>query len=234
MDPFAKPPTISDDYRMAEIYRQSSDVFYEKGFEATTMAEIAESVDLTQGGLYYYIKGKKALLFAIMSYALDLLETEVLNPSQRLEDPKACLTRLIGGYVRLACEEPSVIAMLALSEDYLETAHTSKIRSRKRLLTGFLRDVIASLVCDRDAHGTPEAAAQQAIEMIQSVRSWNEGGRLSYSEVTEEIIDRTVGDFFSEGADGRPGELILGPQPVEGLTKYAPAAKIRSARRTFS
>ena len=112
MDPFAKPPTISDDYRMADIYRQSAEVFYEKGFEAATMAEIAESVDLTQGGLYYYIKGKKVLLFAIMSYALDLLQAEVLNPARRLEDPEASVTMLIGGYVRLVSEEPSIMTML--------------------------------------------------------------------------------------------------------------------------
>jgi AcrR family transcriptional regulator len=202
MDPFAKPPTISDDYRMAEIYRQSAEVFSVRGFEAASMAEIAESVDLTQGGLYYYIKGKRALLFAIMSYALDLLETEVFHPARRQEDPQTCLDVLVEGYVRLVNEEPSVMTMLAESEDHLESVHASKIRSRKRLCSDFLCDVIASLgrKVGRTRPATdPKAATTRALELIHSVRRWNEGGLMGYGDMAEHII----------------GEVLGGPAPEE-------------------
>lgn len=193
MDPFAKPPTISDDYRMAEIYRQSSEVFYEKGFEVTTMAEIAESVDLTQGGLYYYIKGKKALLFAIMSYAMDLLDNEVLNPARRLEDPEECLRVLVGGYLRLACEEPTVIAMLTEQSAGLEKAHAAKILSRKRIFADFLRDVIGSLVDEREDLGLDHSdAAARILKEIYSSRALTADGRLTYDEATRQIIDHTL------------------------------------------
>jgi len=197
MDPFAKPPTISDDYRMADIYRQSAEVFFEKGYESTTMAEIAESVDLTQGGLYYYIKGKKALLFAIMSYALDLLETEVLQPARRKEAPEACLRALIGGYLRLVCEEPSVMTLLAEKEEHLERLHAAKIKSRRRLFADFLRDVIASWRYEDGRGGAgvdPEQAVRHVIASIHDARTWNEGGRLGYDEmvtrVTQELLAR--------------------------------------------
>ncbi len=192
MDPFAKPPTISDDYRPADIYRQSAEVFHEKGFEETSMAEIAESVDLTQGGLYYYIKGKNALLFAIMNFAMDLLETEVLQPARRLEDPEECLARLVGGYIRLVCEEPAVMALLASSQDRLEKAPASKIRARLRLYTDFLRDVIASIVYEKQQDVDPGQAAATAIEMIQTVRSWNEGGRLDHDAVVAHIVEEAI------------------------------------------
>lgn len=194
MNPFAKPPTISDDYRMAEIYRQSSEVFYEKGFEVTTMAEIAESVDLTQGGLYYYIKGKKALLFAIMSYAMDLLEHEALNPARRLEDPAECLRVLVAGYLRLAREEPTVIAMLAEQEAGLEKAHASKIRSRKQVLTDFLRDVIGSLVDERGGLMGPDSAdaAARILKEVHSAPSLDVDGRLTCDEAARQIIEHTL------------------------------------------
>ena len=201
MDPFAKPPTISDDYRMADIYRQSAEVFSVRGFEDASMAEIAESVDLTQGGLYYYIKGKKALLYAIMSYALDLLETEVFHPARRLEDPGTCLDMLIEGYVRLVSEEPCVMTMLAESEDHLESIHATRIRLRKRLLSDFLCDVIASLAGrrDRTAPATdPKAAATRALELIHSVRRWNEGGLMGYGDMAEQIIEEVLGGSSSE------------------------------------
>ncbi len=194
MDPFAKPPTISDDFRPADIYRQSAEVFHEKGFEATSMAEIAESVDLTQGGLYYYIKGKSALLFAIMNFAMDLLETEVLQPARRLEDPEKCLSTLVGGYARLVCEEPSVMALLAGDQELLEKAHASKIRARLRLYTDFLRDVIASILYENQQSESvdPGEAAKAAIEMIQTVRTWNVGGRLGHEAIVRHILEETI------------------------------------------
>lgn len=202
MDPFAKPPTISDDYRMADIYRQSAEVFSVKGFEAASMAEIAESVDLTQGGLYYYIKGKKALLFAIMNYALDLLDTEVFNPVRRLEDPGVCLDRLIEGWVRLVSEEPSVMTMLFESEDYLETVHATRIRTRKRLCSDFLSDVIASLREQGETKPAtdPREAAARALELIRSARRWNEGGLMGYGDMAEHIIEEVLGGRAAERA----------------------------------
>lgn len=201
MDPFAKPPTISDDYRKAEIYRQSSEVFYQKGFQNTSMAEIAESVDLTQGGLYYYIKGKRALLYAIMSYALDLLETGVLLVARRLEDPSDCLETLVRGYVRLISEEPSVMMMLAENEACLEPPYAAKIRQRKRVFREFMRDVVASLQGHSAANGleagngSRDAAelTELLMDRIHSVPSWNGEASRSEEEAARQILESALG-----------------------------------------
>ncbi|MEM8995810.1 MAG: helix-turn-helix domain-containing protein, partial [Acidobacteriota bacterium] len=97
MPSFQKPPTVSDDYRAVDIYRKAASIIYEKGFNATSMGDIADAVDLTKGGLYYYIKGKKALLFAIMNFAMDLLESEVLSPARQAADPHRRLARRVAG-----------------------------------------------------------------------------------------------------------------------------------------
>ena len=71
MPTYQKPPTVNDDARAVDIYREAARIISEKGFDATSMGDIAETVDLTKGGLYYYIKGKKALLYAIMNFVLN-------------------------------------------------------------------------------------------------------------------------------------------------------------------
>ena len=230
MDPFAKPPTISDDYRMADIYRQSADVFFVRGFKEASMAEIAESVDLTQGGLYYYIKGKRALLFAIMTYALDLLETEVFHPARRLEDPGLCLDSLIQGYVRLVSEEPSVMTMLAESEDHLESGHATKIRSRKRLCSNFLCDVITSLALERaptEPATDPKRATSRALELIHSLHRWSDDGLLDHGVIAAHIIEEVVGAPL--GWRGWPWRVELpGPRSeAQGLDKESRGGKDR-------
>lgn len=200
MAPFIKPPTISDDYRSTDLYRQAADVFYELGFEATSMNDLSQSVDLTKGGLYYYIKGKKALLFAIMTYALDRIETEIVHPARRLEDPRACLAALLGGYLSLVLEERSALMLLAEEVESLEPAHRRKIESRQGLFLGFLTDVTASLlqvsgVSDVDA----AAVAEHAIARLSEVGRTGEAVP-NEAAVVEEVIRQALHGFPEESS----------------------------------
>jgi len=96
MASFTKPPTHNDDRRAKDIYRRAAVIIRDKGFDATSMGDIADAVDLTKGGLYYYIKGKQALLYAIMSFALERVENEVLEPALSVDDPETRLARWVG------------------------------------------------------------------------------------------------------------------------------------------
>lgn len=57
--------------RWQEILKAAADVFYEKGYDAATLQDIAARVGILKGSIYYYIKTKGDLL--------DHLLTEVHN-----------------------------------------------------------------------------------------------------------------------------------------------------------
>ena len=82
-----KPAIASECDRTVDIYTKAAEIFHEQGFDATSMSIIAAAVDLTKAGLYYYIESKEDLLFAIMNYAMERLETEVIEPSRQVADP---------------------------------------------------------------------------------------------------------------------------------------------------
>ena len=48
--------------RWEEILEAAAEVFYEKGYEAATLQEIADRVGILKGSIYYYIKTKGDLL----------------------------------------------------------------------------------------------------------------------------------------------------------------------------
>jgi len=171
---FQKPPTVSDDYRAVDIYRKAAKVVYERGFEATSMDDIAEAVDLTKGGLYYYIKGKKALLFAIMSFAMDLIENEVLGPARREEDPGQRLSQILAGHGRLVLEETSAMTILVNEEEGLEADYREKIRKRKRAYVDFIRDTIAAILAGHGREDEIDAAvaAHSALGVMHHIVRW--------------------------------------------------------------
>jgi TetR/AcrR family transcriptional regulator, cholesterol catabolism regulator len=53
--------------RHQEIVRAAARLFAERGFDATSIADIADEVGLLKGSLYYYVPNKQDLLFAMIA-----------------------------------------------------------------------------------------------------------------------------------------------------------------------
>jgi len=59
--------------RRLEILRSAADAFARHGFTGATMEEIAETVNMAKGNLYYYFPSKQALLFFCQEQSLGRL-----------------------------------------------------------------------------------------------------------------------------------------------------------------
>ena len=73
--------------RRAEICRTAAQIIRERGFEATSLSEIASALGISKSGLYHYTNSKHALLFEIMMFGLDQIEAEVVAPVRGITDP---------------------------------------------------------------------------------------------------------------------------------------------------
>src|SRR5436305_9650904 len=97
----AQKKAATNNERLAEIYRAAAQIILRKGYDATSVNDIANAVGMTKAGLYHYINGKKELLFDIMNFGLDELDQEVLTPAQAIADAGARLRFIINGHARL-------------------------------------------------------------------------------------------------------------------------------------
>ena len=57
----AKPGT-----RLEAVLQSAANIFFAKGFHATTIEDVARDVGILKGSLYYYIKSKDDLLFRLL------------------------------------------------------------------------------------------------------------------------------------------------------------------------
>lgn len=187
-----KPPTVGDDRRTQEIYRQSAEVIHRQGFDATSMGDIAEAVDLTKGGLYYYIKGKQALLYAIMNEALKLLESDVVEPAARESDPERRLAVLVSSHVRLVMQETALMTILASEREALDEKHRAKLAERKNDYPGMLRDCIERILARQSSAPRVDAAvaANSLLGMIHWVVRWHRTeSRMDEEELVEQLTN---------------------------------------------
>jgi TetR/AcrR family transcriptional regulator, cholesterol catabolism regulator len=52
--------------RLEEVLRSAANIFFAKGFHATSIEDVARDVGMLKGSLYYYIKSKEDLLFQLL------------------------------------------------------------------------------------------------------------------------------------------------------------------------
>lgn len=67
MDPQTNPDEISTRER---IVQAADDLFYRRGFERTSFADIAEAVKISRGNFYHHFRSKDGILDAVVARRL--------------------------------------------------------------------------------------------------------------------------------------------------------------------
>jgi TetR/AcrR family transcriptional regulator, cholesterol catabolism regulator len=192
------PPKAVEEDRAVEIYLKAAQIFHEKGFDATSMSDLAEAVQLTKAGLYYYIKSKQELLFAIMDYGMDSLEKEVLGPARAEPDPQARLHLIIEAHARNLTKGIKAIAILTDEVAALAPKHRKRILERKRAYFDLVRETLVAL---KDAGKLqdvdPTVATFSLFGMLLWLPRWYEPeGRLSRDEVIGQLTKVAIGGLL--------------------------------------
>lgn len=197
---------LFDNERAGAIYRTAAQMIYENGFNATSMSQIADAVQLTKPGLYYYVKGKKELLHAIMAFAMDLLETEVVRPAEKIDDPAERLRVVVAEHARLLTHEQGTLAILIDEVDGLSEKYRQEIVGRKRRYFDFVRSTLEELRQAgrlRDVDTT--VAAFSMLGMVMWLSRWySSDGRLRGSEVARDITEIALGGLLREPERASP------------------------------
>src|ERR1041384_8673471 len=141
----AQKRSASNNERMDEIYRPAAKIIGRKGYDATSVNDIANALGMTKAGLYHYINGKKELLFDIMNFGLDELCAEVMKPAQAIADPGERLRFMLAGHARLVTKGQGAVTILVDEMTALTPAQRKKITQRKRAYFDFMRATLNQL-----------------------------------------------------------------------------------------
>lgn len=75
------------------------ELFWRKGYRATSVAEILDRAGAHSGSLYHYFPTKQDLLLAVLDGYLENLEDEVVGPArERTDDPVERIFAILDGY----------------------------------------------------------------------------------------------------------------------------------------
>jgi AcrR family transcriptional regulator len=216
--------------RTDHIYRVAAEVMCQKGYQATSMNDIAEAVGLTKAGVYHYIRGKEDLLFQIMSFGMDMVDVDVVAPARQVADAEARLRTIVERHCRRIMEQGGAVTILLEEMSALSAAHQRIIRNRKRAYFELVRGTVDELSAEgklRDLNST--VASFGLFGMILWTSRWyRRGGDLAPQRAVLDLVEMAVNGLL----EVRPAAPRKSPSAgnSRGGGALRPSAGVRSER----
>jgi AcrR family transcriptional regulator len=163
-----------------EILRTAARLFQQRGYDATSMNDVAAALKLSKGGLYHHFQSKDEILFEIMNHAMEITEERVLAPVRGIAHPEDRLRALIRLHVEVVLSPRDREITVMLHENHpLPAALRKRINHRKKEYVHFVESLIADVQRKdaerrRQAKGavSPRAAAFALLGMINWIYQW--------------------------------------------------------------
>jgi TetR/AcrR family transcriptional regulator, cholesterol catabolism regulator len=185
------------DHRYHEILEGAARLIFQRGYEATSMQEIAEACGLTKAGLYHHIKTKEALLLAIQHYGMDMFDDMVLAKVGDIADPVARLRECMARNIALVTQDASKEVLIILHEHQTLTGTArDEINVRKKRYVRFLESAFRE-ASERGQIRTVDAtlAAFSFLGVVLWTYKWYRAdGKLTSRQLSDGMID-----LFFEG-----------------------------------
>ncbi len=81
------PKIVDKEKRKEEIALATLEVFAEKGFEATSMSQIAKIVGIGKGTIYEYFESKEEVILSAIKAWVETIQSEVERQMEGIDDP---------------------------------------------------------------------------------------------------------------------------------------------------
>jgi AcrR family transcriptional regulator len=187
------------DGRGAEVFQTAAQVILQKGYDATSVSDIARALGITKAGLYHYIRGKTELLYEIMKYGLRELDREVLVPARAIADPEERLRFMIATHARLVTRGDGAVTILVDEARALSAAQNRAVTRLKRAYFRFLRETLEELrVRGKVRAVDTTVVAFGIIAQVNWLSRWYQAdGPLTASEIADQITDIALHGFIT-------------------------------------
>jgi AcrR family transcriptional regulator len=163
--------------------------FNERGFEATSMDELAARLGVTKSAIYHHVPSKVELLRLALDRALDALFAVTVEPGASTGPAIDRLEHVVRGSVRvLAAELPYVTLLLRVrGNSPVERAALQRRREFDRFVTALVRD--AETAGDVRPDVDPAVTSRLLFGTVNSLIEWyRPGGGLSADDLADAVV----------------------------------------------
>jgi AcrR family transcriptional regulator len=188
-----------------EILRTAARLFQQRGYDATSMNDVAAALKLSKGGLYHHFQSKDEILFEIMNHAMEITQELVMAPVRRIVGPEERLRALIRLHIEVVLSPRDREITVMLHENHpLPPALGKRINTRKKEYIHFVESLITDVQVNAQRGRSakyavsPRAAAFALLGMINWIYQWYKPeGELQAINLVPQFTDLVFGGILA-------------------------------------
>ena len=186
-----KPPRMRGNrpaYTTETLLEVAVTVFTERGYDRTSMADLATAAGLSKSSIYHHVQGKEELLALALDRALDALFAVLAQPQATTGPAVDRLTQVVRGTVNALIDELPYVTLLLRVRGNSPTELAALTRRRR------FDQLVATLVHDAQQQGDVAAEVDAATAtrlifgMINSLTEWYRPGRQELLNLPETVV----------------------------------------------
>ncbi|MEV6061473.1 TetR/AcrR family transcriptional regulator [Nocardia asteroides] len=177
----------------ARIRAAALELFAERGFHATGVAEIGARADVQRGALYYHIGSKEELLWEILGEYTRLLLADAERIVGAGADPVATLRLLVRSHVELIVTHRRAVAVHLRDADALTGARAAELQQLRDRLQQLWQEVIDAGYAAGRLRTADHIVTNGLLGMLNSLGFWyRERGARSPAEIADILTDTVL------------------------------------------
>ena len=181
------------DRRRAEVVLGAARVFAERGYDQTSVPELAEALGLAAGSLYHYFPSKEELLRAICDQLMDPLleQAEALLAEPR--EPDEQLRALVRLWVAHVVAHRDHMLVFQQERHVIERGAAWRgVRGSRKAFERLAEDALARV--ETRSPLDPRLALSALLGMVNHTAQWyRPRGRLDATDIADGYVDLLVG-----------------------------------------
>ena len=177
------------------VLKAAADLFAERGFGGTNLADVAAALGMSRPGLYYHFASKEKLLEALIeevTVSADIQLNNLIAEAER--DPKNALQQVLRISTLWVLENHVLFRVLDRAEiDLPADLRRKHDASKKSILDHFTRIIRRGIETGEFHHVDPHVAALAVIGMRNWTAWWYQSdGRMPKAEIADAIAQMAV------------------------------------------
>lgn len=177
-------------------------LFRERGFHATSMQDLAETLGMNRGSLYHYVVSKDELLWLIVVRAFDRLEARVVPILESGGSPIDRIRGAVHEHLRVAADHADELSLIQIELRSLSPERRGLMVERRDAYEGLWRAAIADGIADGSLR--PFDVRLAGIGILSACNWFTQWYRASGLLTVDDVAERFC-DLFLAGLAPRPG-----------------------------
>ena len=181
--------------RLEEVLRSATNIFFSKGFHATSIEDVARDVGMLKGSLYYYIKSKDDLLFQLLMAGIEDGDAYIAQQIDVTRDPVEQLERAIRAQINYIIQNKVPFGLFLHEFDSLSGKRQHKLISvMSRYNSRFVDLVRRGQEQGKLMEGEPWIIVNGILGMCNWLYRWYDTDHVSDPEEVKQIFVKMILD----------------------------------------